>query len=212
MLRSAGQVENLPGSSGFSLKFLRTRRLQTRNRWQILFLRKWKFLAKIQEKYYNCILFWEKLQLTPKVVLLTWNAVLATLPQLFCQKPKRFSLSVQTLERFRFSRISSLRMFEWTRRMPYWRTLSFFANQIFLGKTIKRCKVVFPPHKVLPKSFSGHVEFVLDTVVENFCRKSGNPSLKIRKDSSVKIIFLGKKTRLSQSSLWTYGMRCWQLR
>ena len=103
MLRSDGHVESLPGSSSFSLKFLRTQTFHTRHHWRILFLRTWKFFAKIQEKYYNWI-FLKKVRFTPKVVLLTWNAVSVTLPKLFCQKPKRFSLSAQKLESFVSSR------------------------------------------------------------------------------------------------------------
>ena len=45
---------------------------------------------------------WEKVQLTPKFAMVTWNAILATPPVLFCQKPKRFSLSAQKLEWFCF--------------------------------------------------------------------------------------------------------------
>ena len=57
MLRSDGHVESLPGSSSFSLKFLRTQSFHTRHHWRIIFLRTWKFFAKIQEKYYNWIFF-----------------------------------------------------------------------------------------------------------------------------------------------------------
>ena len=58
-------------------------------------------------------------------------------------------------------------------------------------------KLYLAPNKVLPKCSPGHVDSVLDTVVENFCHKSGITSLKIRIDSQS--YFLGKKTRLSQS-------------
>ena len=37
----------------------------------------------------------------------------------------------------------------------------------------KDIKLYLPPDKVLPKSSSGHVDFVFDTLVENFCHKSG---------------------------------------
>ena len=86
-------------------------------------------------------------------------------------KPSRSLLKSQ--KGFVSSRISSLRMFHWTRRMPYWRTLSFFANQIFLRKPSKDIKLYLPPNKVLPKSSSGNVDFVFDTLVENLCHKSG---------------------------------------
>ena len=53
------------------------------------------------------------------------------------------------------------------------------------------------PKKVLPKSSSGHVDFVLNTLVENVCHKSGISSLKIRKECQT--YFFGEKTRLSES-------------
>ena len=50
VLRSAGHVESLPGSSSFSLKFLRTRRLRTWHHWRVCFVEIWKFFAKNREK------------------------------------------------------------------------------------------------------------------------------------------------------------------
>ena len=88
-------------------------------------------------------------------------------------------------------------MFHWTRRMPYWRTLSYFANQIFLRKPSKDIKLYLPPNNVLPKSSSGHVDFVIDTLVVNFCHKSGISSFKSRKECQT--YFFWKKTLLSQS-------------
>ena len=44
-------------------------------------------------------------------------------------------------------------MFHWTRRMPYWRTWSFLANQNFVRKTIKRYKVVSSPKARFTKKF-----------------------------------------------------------
>ena len=44
-------------------------------------------------------------------------------------------------------------MFHWTRRMPYWRTWSFLAKQIFLTKTIKRLKNVYSSKWNFTKNF-----------------------------------------------------------
>ena len=54
-----------------------------------------------------------------------------------------------------------------------------------------------PPNKLLPKSSSGHVDFVFDTLVENFCLESGISSFKSRNECQ--IYFFWKKTLLSQS-------------
>ena len=40
-------------------------------------------------------------------------------------------------------------------------------------KPSKDIKLYFLPKKFLPKCSSGHVDFVFDTLVENFCHKSG---------------------------------------
>ena len=50
-------------------------------------------------------------------------------------------------------------------------------------KPSKDIKLYLPSNKTLPNSSSGYVDFVLDTLVENFCHKSGILSLKIKKDS-----------------------------
>ena len=73
----------------------------------------------------------------------------------------------------------------------------FFQIRFSSEKPSKDIKLYLPPNKVLPKSSSGHVDFVLDTLVENFCKKSGISSLKIRKECQT-YIFFGEKTRLSQ--------------
>ena len=61
----------------------------------------------------------------------------------------------------------------------------------------KDMRLYLPPNKVLPKSSSGHVHFVFDTLVENFCHKSGISSFKSRKECQT--YFFWKKTLLSQS-------------
>ena len=63
-----------------------------------------RFSVKLGKRIEPSFFLWKKAQFTPKVALLTWNAVLATLPKLFSQKPKRFSLSAQKLESFVSSR------------------------------------------------------------------------------------------------------------
>ena len=64
-------------------------------------------------------------------------------------------------------------------------------------KPSKDIKLYLPPNNVLPKSSSGHVDFVFDTLVESICRKSGISSFKIRKECQT--YFFWKKNLLSQS-------------
>ena len=70
----------------------------------------------------------------------------------------------------------------------------------------KDIRLYLPPNKVLPKSASGHVDFVFDTIVENFCHNSGISSFKIRKECQT--FFSRKKPFCLKSCLWTNGMRC----
>ena len=49
-------------------------------------------------------------------------------------------------------------------------------------KPSKDIKLCLHPKNVSPKSSSGHVDFVFDTLVENFCHRSGTSSFKIRKE------------------------------
>ena len=61
----------------------------------------------------------------------------------------------------------------------------------------KDIRLYLPPNKVLPKSSSGHVDFVFDTLVENFCHKCGISSFKSRKECQTyffwkKILFVSK--------------------
>ena len=81
--------------------------------------------------------------------------------------------------------------------MPYWRTCSFLANQSSSGKPSKDIKLYLRPKHVSPKSSSGHVDFVFDTLVENVRHKSGISSFKVRKECQT-YLFFGKKTLLSQ--------------
>ena len=66
-------------------------------------------------------------------------------------------------------------------------------------------KLYLPPNEVLPKSSPGHMDSVLDTLVEIFCHKSGFFSLKIRK--TVKHIFFGEKNPFV-SKLFSGHMEC----
>ena len=61
----------------------------------------------------------------------------------------------------------------------------------------KDIMMYLPSNKCLTKSSSGHVDFVFDTLVENFCHKSGISSFKSRKECQT--YFFWKKTLLSQS-------------
>ena len=63
-------------------------------------------------------------------------------------------------------------------------------------KPSKDIKLYLPPNNVLPKSSSGHVDIFFDTLVENFCHKSGISSFKIRKESQTYFL---EKTLLSLS-------------
>ena len=102
-------------------------------------------------------------------------------------------------------------MFHWTRRMPYWRTWSFLAKQIFLTKTHQKIWssifFVVKFHQKLPL-----VTWIL-SLTPLLKTSATNPDfLHSKSEKNVKPNFFRKKTHLSQSFLWTYGMRCWQLR
>ena len=71
----------------------------------------------------------------------------------------------------------------------------------------KDIRLYLPPNKVLPKSSSGHVDIVFDTLVENFCHKSGISSFKSRKECQT-YFFWKKPFCLKVFLCWTYGMRC----
>ena len=129
----------------------------------------------------------------------------------FCQKPKRFSVSVQKLERFCFSRILSLRLFHWIRRMPYWRTWVFLQIRFSSQKPSKDIKLYVRPNKVLPNILL--VKWILFLIL--FWKASAtNPYfLHSKSEKNVKLtFFLKKKHFCLKAFLWTYGMRCWQLR
>ena len=52
-------------------------------------------------------------------------------------------------------------------------------------KPSKDINLYLSPNNVLPKSSSGYVDFVFDTLAENFCHKSGTSSFKIRKECQI---------------------------
>ena len=58
----------------------------------------------------------------------------------------------------------------------------FLQIRISSEKPSKDIKLYLLPKNVSAKSSSGHVEFVFDTLVENFCHRSGTSSFKIRKE------------------------------
>ena len=118
--------------------------------------------------------------------------------QLGCARNPKHSRSLPKSQKgLVSSRVWSLRMFHWTRRMPYWRTLSFFLQiRLSSERPSKDIRLYLPPNKLLPKSSSGHVDFVFDTLVENFCHKSGISSFKIRKECQT--YFFGKKPFVSK--------------
>ena len=61
----------------------------------------------------------------------------------------------------------------------------------------KDIRLYLPPNNVLPKRSSGHVDFVFDTLIENFCHKSGISSFKSKKNCQT--YFFWKITLLSLS-------------
>ena len=63
------------------------------------------------------------------------------------------------------------------------------------SKDIKLCLL---PKNVSPKRSSGHVDFVFDTLVENFGHRSWTSSFKIRKECQI-YLFSQKKTIFSKS-------------
>ena len=52
----------------------------------------------------------------------------------------------------------------------------FLQNRFSSQKPSKDLKLYTFPKKVFSKTSSGHVNFVFDTLVENFCHKSGSSS------------------------------------
>ena len=92
---------------------------------------------KISKQSLNYV-FFQRNFLSPRVSLITWTAVLATLSNSFCQKPERFSFKAQKMQKlFISSRELSSRVFCWTPRKPSWQTCTF-ENQLFFRRTIGR--------------------------------------------------------------------------
>ena len=92
----------------------------------------------------------------------------------------------------------SLRMFHWTRRMPYWRTWSFLANQNFLRKTIKRYKVVPFSKERFTKNFLWSRGISFWHACRKFLPQIWNFIIQNQKRMSNIFIFLGKKTLFSK--------------
>ena len=167
----------------------------------------WNFSLKFGRSIKSAIFFEKKFNLIQKLL---WSHGLQfwQLCQ-FClaRNPKDSGSVPKSQKGFVSSRILSLRMFHWTRRVPYWRICSFLANLSFLRKTNTKYKVVTPSKKILSNFSSGRMDFVFDTNVENFCHKSGISSFKIKKECQT-YFFLEKKPFCLKSFLWTNGMRC----
>ena len=106
----------------------------------------WNSSLKVGRSIKSAIFFWKKVEFNPKVALVTWKVVLAILPNFLNRNPKDSRSVPKSSKSFVSSGNLTLRMFHWTRRMPYWRTWSFLANQSFLRKTNTKYKVV-PPSK-----------------------------------------------------------------
>ena len=103
-------------------------------------------------------------------------------------------------------------MFHWTRRMPYWRTWSFLANQNFLRKTIKRYKVVPSSKERFTKNFLWSRGLCFWHPCRKFLPQIWNFIIQNQKRISNIFIVLEKKPFSLKSFLCrTYGMRCWQL-
>ena len=58
----------------------------------------------------------------------------------------------------------------------------FLQIRVSSEKPWQNIKLYLLPNKFWSNFSSGHMDFVFDTIVENFCHKSGISSLKIRKD------------------------------
>ena len=100
----------------------------------------------------------------------------------FARNLKHSRSEPKSYKKFVSSRNLSLRVFHWTRRIPYWRTCSFLANQSFLRKAIIKYKVVPPSTVIFIKFFLWSHWFCFWHLCENFCHKSGISSFKIRKE------------------------------
>ena len=72
----------------------------------------------------------------------------------------------------------------------------FLQIRISSEKPSKDIKLCLLPKNVSQNSSSGHADFVFDTLVENFRRKSGISSFKIRKECQTDLFF-GKKPFVS---------------
>ena len=96
-------------------------------------------------------------------------------------------------------------MFQWTRRMPYWQTLTFFANQIFLRKTIRRYKVVSSSKWSFTKKFPWSHGFCFGHPCRNLLPQIRNFFIKNQKNSQT--YFFGEKNPFV-SKLFSGHMEC----
>ena len=208
MLGSAGRLECLPGSSSFSFEVFLDANVVDLTPLAYFVLRIWKFFVKVlkilklnffsknnsiyskscsghmESGFGNCAKFlWPE---TQKILALCPNfRKVLFLPEIFPLECSTGRVECLTDEHWVFLQIG-------------------FSSE----KPLKDIKLYLRPKNVSPKSSSGHVDFVFDTLVENFRHKSGISSFKIRKERQT-YLFLDKKPfRLKDFLCWTYGMRC----
>ena len=111
----------------------------------------WKLLPSIRnffiqnQKRQSNLLFWGKELVCLKAFLWTCGMRCRQLRwECFGKKSAIFhSLAISQKDLVSANVFPRNAPLHWTRRMPYWRTCSFLAKQIFLTKTIKRFKIEF---------------------------------------------------------------------
>ena len=85
----------------------------------------------------------------------------------------------------------------------------FLQIRVSSEKPTQNIKLYFLPKKFWSNLSSGHMDFVFDTIVENFCHKSWISSFKIRKECQT--YFFWKKTLFSRSfsllNIWNAVLR-----
>ena len=182
LLRYDGHVERLPGSSSFSLKFLRTQRLHTRHHWRILFLRTWKFSAKIQEKYYNWF-FLKKSSIYSKSCSAHMECSFGNSAKIILPETQNILAQCPKVRKVLFlPEICPLECSTGREEFLTDELAVFLQISVSSGKPLQNIKLYLLPKKMFWIFSSGHMDFVFDTLVENFCRKSGISSFKIRKE------------------------------
>ena len=167
----------------------------------------WNFSLKFGRSIKSAIFFEKKFNLIQKLL---WSHGLQfwQLCQ-FClaRNPKDSGSVPKSQKGFVSSRNLSLRMFHWTRRVPYWRICSFLANLSFLRKTNTKYKVVTPSKKNSIKFFLWSHGFCFWHQCRKLLPQIWNFFIQNQKRMS-NLFFLEKKPFCLKSFLWTNGMRC----